>query len=78
MVAIMQKTLRKELTGPQAKILRYVISFQRSKGFPPTRGELCDKFGWKSKNSAQEHLVAIERKGWLRLWPETPRGISVL
>ncbi|MDH4260938.1 MAG: hypothetical protein OEW16_11655 [Gammaproteobacteria bacterium] len=67
-----------ELTAVQAKVLDYVKTFQAKRGFPPTRVEISTYFKWKSKNASQEALRAIERKGWIKMWPETPRGISVL
>ena len=66
-----------ELTAVQSKVLAYVKTFHAKRGFPPTRVEISSHFDWKSKNAAQEALRAIERKGWIRMWP-TPRGISVL
>lgn len=69
--------LKESLTDKQARVLKFVVSFQRDRGFPPTRMELCRRFMWASPNAAQKHLEAIARKGWIRMWP-TPRGISVL
>ena len=65
------------LTPQQGTILNFVRQYQAKRGFPPTRREVCKRFDWKSPNAAQEQLRAIERKGWIRIWP-TPRGISVL
>jgi len=69
---------KEKLTSKQARVLKFVVQFHSERGFPPTRWELCRRFEWASPNAAQKHLEALARKGWLRLWPETPRGISVL
>ena len=43
----------------------------------PTRKEIALKFGFKSANSAEEHLKALDKKGYIDLHGGTSRGISI-
>ena len=69
---------KQPLTKPQAGILQFVRAFLKTRGFPPTRIEISNYFGWASRNAAQQQLRAIERKGWIKISHMTSRGISVL
>ena len=40
-------------------------------------GEIALKFGFKSANSAEEHLKALDKKGYIDLHGGTSRGISI-
>lgn len=63
------------LTNRQRDILRFIASSTERLGYPPTRREICDRFGFRSSNAASDHLSAIERKGFIRVVPEIARGI---
>lgn len=67
------------LTERQAEIFRFVKLYAKKNGYPPTRQEIADGFGWASCNAAQQQLVAIERKGYIRLAQGgISRGIVIL
>ncbi len=66
------------LTEKQSEILRFVQYFLDSEGYPPTRREIAEGMAYKSDNAAQEHLLAIERKGWIELRPGIARGIKIV
>lgn len=66
------------LTPAQHKTLNYIVQSQRENQMPPTRTEIAQHFGWHSANAAQEHLQALERKGFIRLRKGVARGIFVL
>lgn len=67
------------LTKQQERVLKFVKSYIAKSGYPPTREEISDHFGWASCNSAQQHLQLIQRKGYLKLMPgKVSRGIIVL
>jgi repressor LexA len=66
------------LTARQQSIFEFVQRFIAERGFPPTRAEIANKFGFKSTNAADEHLHALERKGRIKVAPGTSRGIQVL
>ena len=74
----MPKTKDNALTEQQAKVLAFVKKHLKDKGYPPTRKEVMENFGWSSNNAAQEHLFLIEKKGYIRLDAGVKRGIVVL
>ena len=67
-----------ELTKRQAEILRMIQSHIERTGFPPTRTDICNHFGFRSPTAADDHLRALERKGAIELIPGASRGIRVL
>ncbi len=67
-----------ELTKRQAQVLAFLKSFAGANGYPPTRVEIAQRFGFRSPNAAQEHLAAIERKGHIHLMTGISRGIKFL
>lgn len=67
----------KNLTKIQKNILEYIIH-QRSKiGIPPTLAEIAKEFGYKNRATVQQHLQAIERKGFLKRKAKLSRAIEV-
>ena len=57
-----------------------VYEFIRAKivdGIPPTRQDICDKFGYKSINSAELMIKAIIKKGYLLHVPGISRGLRL-
>lgn len=66
-----------DLTEQQEKALDYVERCIED-GLPPTRAEIAEALGFKSTNAAQEHLIALEKKGRLQLLPGKNRGIKLL
>jgi len=69
--------MRKELTKRQQQILDFMISYVRDVGYPPTVREIGGEFKISSKG-AYDHLVAIEKKGYIRRDPAKPRAIEFL
>ncbi|MEE9342335.1 MAG: transcriptional repressor LexA [Gammaproteobacteria bacterium] len=66
------------LTKRQAEILDFIYEFAAEEGYPPTRAEIAQAFGFKSLNAAEEHLRALDRKGAIELLPGSSRGIRLL
>ena len=66
-----------DLTEQQEKVLDYVEKCIED-GLPPTRDEISEHFGFKSRNAAQEHLILLEKKGRIRLMRGISRGIKLL
>ncbi|OUD13182.1 transcriptional repressor LexA [Thioflexithrix psekupsensis] len=66
-----------QLTARQLDILSLIHHWMRTEGRPPTRSEIAAAFGFKSPNSAEQHLKALERKGALTLSPGRSRGIQL-
>ena len=68
----------KELTRRQSEILSFIQEFIEDNGMPPTRAEIAKALGFKSVNSAEEHLKALKRKQVIELIPGASRGIRVM
>jgi repressor LexA len=66
-----------DLTPRQAEILQLIADFLQATGFPPTRAEIAQQFGFRSANAAEEHLRALERKGYIEMLPGASRGIRL-
>jgi repressor LexA len=67
-----------DLTPRQNEILDFIRSRLHDTGFPPTREDIARQFGFSSKTGAQDHLMAIARKGYIELVPGNARGIRLL
>lgn len=67
----------RELTEVQKKILEYLIDSIKGKGIPPTLAEVAKHFGYKNRATVQQHLGAIEKKGYIRKSPKLSRGIEL-
>lgn len=68
----------KSLTPRQQEILTLIRGFVADTGYPPTRGDIARRLGFRSANAAEQHLRALERKGVIALRPGTSRGIRLL
>jgi repressor LexA len=55
----------KKLTARQAAVLDFIIDHIQDTGFPPTIREIGDHLGISSTNGVNDHLKALERKGYL-------------
>ncbi|MCP4548151.1 MAG: transcriptional repressor LexA [bacterium] len=66
------------LTDRQRSILEFLKEFLRDNGYPPTIREIGAHFGIKSPKGVQDHLAAIERKGYIKRSRERSRGIELL
>lgn len=66
------------LTARQAAILQFIEQSVRERGYPPTLREIGAHMKIKSTNGVNDHLVAIERKGYLRREPTAARGLSIV
>ncbi len=69
--------MSKELTETQTKILDFLIEQIKGRGFPPTLAEIAAHFGYKNRATVQQHLAAIEKKGYIRKNPKLSRGIEL-
>jgi len=53
------------LTDRQRLVLEYICSSIDDRGYPPTLREIGNKLGIRSTNGVNDHLRALERKGYL-------------
>ena len=68
----------KEITSQQQRVLDCIQIHIKKTGFPPTRADICRELGFKSPNSAETHLRALEKKGFISIESGTSRGISII
>ena len=65
----------KNLTKRQEEILNLIKTHISDFGFPPTRADIAKTLGFKSPNAAEQHLRAIEKKGFIKILSGASRGI---
>ncbi|KFZ31090.1 LexA family transcriptional regulator [Pseudidiomarina salinarum] len=66
------------LTPRQQEILTLIKDTIDATGMPPTRAEIAQRLGFKSANSAEEHLKALAKKGAIEILPGMSRGLRLL
>jgi repressor LexA len=69
---------RSALTDRQQSILDFLKQFLRENSYPPTIREIGAHFGIRSPRGVQDHLLALERKGYIRRTRERSRSIELL
>ena len=69
--------MSKQLTKIQKAILDFIIEMKSGNGLTPTLAEIAKKFGYKNRATAQQHLQAIEKKGFIKRSPRLSRGIEL-
>ena len=65
------------LTRNQRKVLDFLKSYIKKKGFPPTLREIASHFGLRGPRAPQKTLAILERKGYLRKVPGGSRAIEI-
>jgi repressor LexA len=66
------------LTERQEKILAFIKKSIQDQGYPPTIREIGEHFGIRSTNGVNDHLKALERKGYLQRGELKSRALSVI
>ncbi|MEJ2235463.1 MAG: transcriptional repressor LexA [Syntrophobacteria bacterium] len=67
------------LTKQQTRIYRYLETYLRRHGRPPSYQEIRNHFGFRSLNSVAKHLKQLERKGYLESpWANQKRAFRLL
>jgi repressor LexA len=66
------------LTDRQQKILSFIKRSIQEQGYPPTIREIGEAFGIRSTNGVNDHLKALERKGYLLRGELKSRALSVI
>lgn len=69
--------MAKRITETQKKILDFIIDTIVSKQIPPTLAEIARHFGYKNRATVQQHLRALEQKGYIKRNPKLARGIEL-
>lgn len=67
----------KPLTDRQAEILAFIQDYWNENGFSPALRDIGIMFGITFR-SVQDHLKAIQKKGYIRKTPGIARSIVIL
>lgn len=65
------------LTERQKKVIDFLKSYVKDHGYPPTMREIGEHFGF-TWPAARGHLIALGRKGVIRINPLKSRGIEII
>lgn len=57
---------KRPLTVQQTRVLNFVRSYIEEHQYAPTIAEVCAHMQYRANSTAHEHLLNLERKGWLR------------
>jgi len=64
-----------ELTPAQQSVFRFIEERCDSGEPPPTYREICDRLGYRSPKAAYDHVIALERKGFVLRVKGSARGL---
>ncbi|GMU01425.1 transcriptional repressor LexA [Corallococcus caeni] len=64
-----------ELTERQREILTFIVKETEVRGFPPTIREIGEHMDIRSTNGVNDHLKALERKGYLTRGEQQSRSL---
>ncbi|MCA3015794.1 MAG: transcriptional repressor LexA [Myxococcaceae bacterium] len=64
-----------ELTDRQREILDFILRTSEERGFPPTIREIGEEMDIASTNGVNDHLKALERKGYLTRGEQQSRSL---
>jgi repressor LexA len=66
-----------QLTARQRRILEFIATTVRERGYPPTVREIGEAVGLTSSSSVHAQLATLERRGLLRKDPTKPRAMAL-
>lgn len=66
---------KRPLTNKQSAVLEFVRKHRSEHGFMPTTREIQAQFGYGSQTAVVNHLIALEKKGFIQRLPKMARGI---
>jgi repressor LexA len=66
------------LTGRQEQTLDFIRKSIEERGYPPTLREIGEYMGIRSTNGVNDHLRALERKGYLRREDMKSRALKLI
>ncbi len=64
-----------ELTDRQREVLTFILKESEVRGFPPTIREIGEEMDIRSTNGVNDHLKALERKGYLTRGEQQSRSL---
>ncbi len=66
------------LKDREQKILNFMKSEIKTKGYPPTVREICTALGIKSTSTVHKDIASLEKQGFLKKDPSKPRALMVV
>jgi repressor LexA len=72
-----KKPGRPALTDRQRRVLEYINDSIKSRGYPPTLREIGEHMSIRSTNGVNDHLRALEKKGFLERHDLKSRGLRI-
>ena len=67
-----------ELTEKQQDILKFIYKEIKENQLPPSIREIAGHFGFASPRSAQDHLKALIKKGFIKIGQKKSRAIEII
>jgi repressor LexA len=67
----------RQITDRQKEVLAFISTFTEENSYPPTVREISEHFGI-SLRAVQDHIAALQKKGYLSLCQKRSRSIRVL
>jgi repressor LexA len=67
----------KDLTEKQEAVLHFVAEYQANHGYPPTNREIAAGF-LISPKAAHDHILALEKKGAVKIRGRSSRSIEII
>lgn len=68
----------RKLTSRQRQVFDVLVRYIADHSYPPSRQELATLLQLSSPNAAEEHLKALDRKGYITLIKGKSRGITII
>lgn len=69
---------RQPLTSRQQAIYDWIERFMGEHAYPPTMREIGDGFDIRSTHGVNDHLLALQRKGWIVREPHKSRALTLV
>src|SRR5579871_6375305 len=66
------------LTPRQKQVMNLIQEFIVQRGYPPTLREIGERMGIRSTNGVNDHLKALEKKGYLQRQDLKSRALRVI
>ena len=70
--------MKGKITERQQAIYEFIGEMVATRGMPPTMREIGAKFGIRSTNGVEKHLLVLERGGYISRERSKSRGIAVI
>jgi repressor LexA len=67
-----------KITARQKQVLEFIRNYINRDGFPPTVRDIASCLKIISLNAVRRHLLALEKKGYIRIEPGRSRGLQLL